>query len=126
MDTKTVRRAIVVATAVLVCALVLERNPTLTSAAPAAVDIWPDGAPGALGRADVDRPAIVPYLPSASTNTGAAVLVIPGGGFTKLNADSEGAQVAAWLNGQGIAAFVLRHRLMPRYQKDSALADTIR
>ena len=96
------------------------------AAAPAPVLLWPNGAPGAQGTTDQDQPAILPYLPSAATNTGAAVLVIPGGGFTKLNAEKEGAEVATWLNSQGIAAFVLRYRLMPRYPKDSAVADTNR
>ncbi|MEO7190596.1 MAG: alpha/beta hydrolase [Vicinamibacterales bacterium] len=101
------------------------RRPALTPA-PKAIALWPGGAPGASGTADGDTPALLSYLPTTARNTGAAVLVIPGGGYTKLNLDSEGAAVAAWLNEQGIAAFVLRYRLAPKYQKDSAAADTAR
>ena len=94
--------------------------------APAPVLLWSGGAPGALGTTDADKPAITPFLPPAAKNTGAAMLVIPGGGYAKLNGTTEGSDIATWLNDQGIAAFVLRYRLMPRYQKDSAIADTTR
>ncbi|MBO9682593.1 MAG: hypothetical protein J7502_08000, partial [Flavisolibacter sp.] len=44
--------------------------------------LWPDGAPGATGNSDEDKPAIIPFVPEPSKQNGAAVLVVPGGGFT--------------------------------------------
>jgi endo-1,4-beta-xylanase len=59
----------------------------------------------------VHRPSILPYMPPKSTPTGAAVLVIPGGGHRELWMDHEGYNVVAWLSHHGIAAFVLKYRL---------------
>ena len=73
--------------------------------------LWPDGAPGATGNTREDMPAITPFVPEASEVNGAAVLVIPGGGFTLRAADHEGVLVAQWLRDQGITAFLLRYRL---------------
>lgn len=91
-----------------------------------AIPLWPAGAPGALGNTEADTPALLPYLAPIAKSTGAAVLVIPGGGYTALNMESEGSAVAAWLNDQGIAAFVLRYRLQPKYPKSAASADVTR
>jgi acetyl esterase/lipase len=94
------------------------------AALPAPISLWARGAvPGARGIGVGDTPAIYPFLPTAAKNTGAAVVVMPGGGFSRLNTDAEGVQVAGWLNGRGVAAFVLRYRLAPRYQKPDAIAD---
>lgn len=72
--------------------------------------LWPNGAPGALGKADKDIPTLTPYLPSADKATGAAIVVCPGGGYGSL-ADHEGRDYALWLNDQGITGFVLKYRL---------------
>ena len=85
--------------------------------------LWPEGAPGATGTSDEDKPAIIPFLPEASKATGAAVLVIPGGGFTIRATDHEGVLVSQWFKKQGIAAFLLRYRLRPLYQRKDWLAD---
>ncbi|MGB9454512.1 MAG: alpha/beta hydrolase [Bryobacteraceae bacterium] len=77
--------------------------------------LWPDGAPGALGTADTDKPSITPYLVPEGRGTGAAIVVCPGGAYVHLALDHEGAQVARWLNSIGVAAFVLQYRLGPRY-----------
>ena len=50
----------------------------------------------------------------------------PGGGNTELNVGTEGTDVAAWLNGLGISAFILRYRLQPYSSASDALADTER
>lgn len=84
--------------------------------------LWPEGAPGALGKSDEDCPAITPYLVEGTGN--AAVLICPGGGY-RLRADHEGGPVAEWLNTLGISAFVLRYRVAP-YQYPSALQDAQR
>jgi acetyl esterase/lipase len=87
--------------------------------------IWPDGAPGALGKEAEDQPKITVYL-APETGTGAAVVVCPGGGYGVLAADHEGKQVAEWLNSLGISAFVLQYRLGPRYHHPAPLQDAQR
>src|SRR5579871_1570774 len=72
--------------------------------------LWPDGAPGALGKATKDIPSITPFFPDADKATGAAMVICPGGGYGGL-ADHEGKAYALWLRDQGIAGFVLRYRL---------------
>jgi acetyl esterase/lipase len=61
--------------------------------------------------------------PDASKATGTGMIVCPGGGYTIHVVDHEGQQVARWLNSVGIAAFVLKYRLKPRYQVSDALVD---
>ena len=72
--------------------------------------LWPDGAPGALGTADKDIPTLTPYWPDPAKETGASIVICPGGGYGAL-APHEGADYARWLNEQGIAGFVLKYRL---------------
>ena len=90
------------------------------------VELWPEGAPRAVGDLDIDRPQLTIHLPEAGTATGAGVIVNPGGGYRKLASDHEGLQVARWLNRRGIAAFVLRYRLGERYHSDVSLLDGLR
>src|SRR5881394_1688529 len=70
--------------------------------------LWPDGAPGAVGNADEDKPSISVYLPPAAIATGTGVVVCPGGGYGHLAVDHEGDQIARWLNSFGVAAFMLK------------------
>ncbi|MBN2513824.1 MAG: hypothetical protein JXB18_12885, partial [Sedimentisphaerales bacterium] len=60
--------------------------------------LWPDGAPYAKGTEEKDKPYLDIYMPTES-NTGAAIVVCPGGGYGGLAMDHEGKQVAEWLNG---------------------------
>lgn len=53
------------------------------------VVLWPEGAPGALGKEPADVPTLTPYLPPKERATGAAVIVCPGGGYGRL-AEHEG------------------------------------
>ena len=62
---------------------------------------------------NVVRPTLTPFLPETDQGNGAAVIIAPGGGFHALSINSEGNDVAKWLNNKGIAAFVLRYRLVP-------------
>lgn len=79
---------------------------------PAPVLLWPDGAPGAIGTAEIDKPKITVYLPKErATHTG--VIILPGGGYSHLALDHEGKQVAQWLNNLGVAAFVVEYRFAP-------------
>jgi len=88
--------------------------------------LWPKGAPGALGAADEDIPTLTAYLPPAAEATGTAVIVAPGGGYVHLSMDKEGEQIAHWLNSIGVAAFVLKYRLGPRYHHPIELGDAQR
>lgn len=85
--------------------------------------LWPNGAPGATGTSDEDKPAVIPFIPEASKRNGAAVLVVPGGGFTIRAVDHEGVLVAQWLKDHGITAFLLRYRLRPLYTRNEWVAD---
>jgi acetyl esterase/lipase len=88
--------------------------------------LWPDGAPGAQGRADADQPALTPFLMPAGRGTGAAVIVCPGGGYQNLSMEKEGTDIARFLNSIGVSAFVLRYRLGPRYHHPIELGDAQR
>ena len=59
---------------------------------------------------NVSQPTITAYLPKPELATGTAVIVAPGGAFHILSIDSEGIEVAKWLNSKGVAAFVLKYR----------------
>jgi acetyl esterase/lipase len=85
--------------------------------------LWPDGAPGAVGNTDEDKPSISVYLPAADMATGTGVVVCPGGGYGHLAIDYEGDQIARWLNSFGVSAFVLKYRLAPRYHHPAPLQD---
>jgi acetyl esterase/lipase len=87
--------------------------------------LWPEGAPGALGTADEDKPSITVYLPAANP-TRTAVVIAPGGGYVHLASGYEGVDVAAWLNAHGVAAFVLKYRLGPKYHNPIELGDAQR
>jgi len=103
--------------------------PAMLASHAAALDpipLWPQGAPGALGKEDKDIPSLTPY-PAAESATGAAMVICPGGGYGGL-AQHEGRDYALWLNQQGVACFVLKYRLgsggyrHPRMIEDAARA----
>jgi acetyl esterase/lipase len=106
------------------CALI-----ALTSATPVAQDshqrlpLWPNGAPGSEARKaeaeqaqdywvkNVHDPSITAYLPPPDKATGAAVVVVPGGGHRLLVFKAEGLEPAEYLANLGVAAFALKYRL---------------
>jgi acetyl esterase/lipase/lysophospholipase L1-like esterase len=61
---------------------------------------------------NVSQPTITAYLPAKDLATGTAIVVAPGGAFHTLSINSEGIDVAKWLNSKGIAAFVLKYRVV--------------
>lgn len=63
--------------------------------------------------ANVSKPTMTVYLPDSSVANGTALIIAPGGGFHLLTIDNEGIDVAKWCVENGIAAFVLRYRLVP-------------
>jgi acetyl esterase/lipase len=99
---------------------VLPAVPLYDGAAP-----WPANWPGLLGTPvqevaqqnggvlyNITEPSYTAYLPDAARNTRTAVVIAPGGGFRQLSIDSEGNRVAIWLAERGIAAFVVKYRLV--------------
>jgi acetyl esterase/lipase len=103
----------------------VQPRPLVARAQPA-IPLWANGAPGALGAADVDRPIITPYLPPEGTANGTAVVIFPGGGYQHLSMEKEGSDVANWLAGTGVTAFVVRYRLGPTYHHPIELGDAQR
>ncbi|MDR3734175.1 MAG: alpha/beta hydrolase [Acidobacteriaceae bacterium] len=89
------------------------------------VPLWPAGAPGALGTAASDIPTLTAYLP-VSNPAHTAVIVVPGGGYSILALNHEGAQIGVWLASHGIAAFIVKYRLGPRYHHPIELEDAQR
>jgi len=95
---------------------------------PDSASIWPDLAPGESSRGTGDllpareseakpiqrvsnvRLPTIDVYPAKNNPTGAAVLILPGGGFTYVVPDLEGSEAAQWLNEIGLTAFVLRYR----------------
>jgi acetyl esterase/lipase len=90
------------------------------------IPLWAGTAPGALGTEESDIPAIIVYLPRNLTPNTPAVIVCPGGSYVSLAMNHEGRQVASYLNSLGLAAFVLRYRLGPRYHHPIQLGDAQR
>lgn len=88
--------------------------------------LWPGEAPGAVGKAPQDIPSVTVYLPPADKNTGAAVVICPGGGYGFLAMDHEGHQIARWLNSFGVAGIILQYRIAPRYRHPAPLQDAQR
>jgi len=104
---------------------------SVTSRAQQVIPVWPGVAPGsetwtqkeettglpplAAGSSlvrNVTRPTLTVFLPNPSIANGTAVIVCPGGGFHFLSWESEGTEVAKWFSAHGIAAFVLKYRLI--------------
>lgn len=87
--------------------------------------LWPNGAPGAIGKEPVDIPTLTVFAPEKSKNTGVAIVVCPGGGYGGL-APHENQPIAEWFASKGITAFVLKYRLGPRYHHPAMINDANR
>lgn len=88
--------------------------------------LWPQGAPGAQGDEDIDKPTLTVFLPTVPNVTKTGVIVAPGGSYTHLSMDKEGFAIAHWLNDRGVAAFVLKYRLGPKYHNPIEIGDAQR
>jgi acetyl esterase/lipase len=95
-------------------------------AEPGAIPLYGDATPGTASSENwsfyddkhfvvrnVTRPTLTAFLPDPAKATGAAVVVAPGGAYMLLAIGPEGWEVAKRLNERGIAAFVLKYRVMP-------------
>ncbi len=101
-----------------------------SAAGPRVVNVWPGVAPGSekwtqkekvientpLGTVvfNVVTPTLTAYLPERAKATGTGVIIAPGGAFVALTVDLEGKNVAHWLQERGIAAFVLKYRIVEK------------
>lgn len=117
---RSVLSAIALLAVVFACAVAVPADGT-----PNRLALWPKGAPGAKSDggaetvrvteqgdhvvSNVHQPGLFVYLPK--NPTGAAVVIVPGGGHRELWTDHEGHNLAKFLNDQGVAAFVLYYRL---------------
>ncbi len=63
---------------------------------------------------NVTKPTLTVYRPAKDKDTGAAVLICPGGGYHNLAWDLEGEEVAAWLNSLGVTGILLKYRVPRR------------
>jgi predicted SnoaL-like aldol condensation-catalyzing enzyme/acetyl esterase/lipase len=77
---------------------------------------------GNVGVRNVSHATLTPVLPDGPAS-GAAVIVAPGGGFLGLAIDTEGWQVARWLADHGIAAFVLKYRVVSTPESNEVWED---
>jgi acetyl esterase/lipase len=71
-----------------------------------------------VGVSRVSWPAMTIYTPNAQ-NTGAAVVIFPGGGYIDLAIDLEGTEVCDWLTSKGVTCVLLKYRVPgePGYPK---------
>ena len=60
---------------------------------------------------NVSQPTMTVYPPKKGTNTGAAVVVFPGGGYWELAIDLEGTEVCDWLTSKGVTCVLLKYRV---------------
>jgi len=63
---------------------------------------------------NVSQPSITVYRPAADKDTGAAVVICPGGGYSILALDLEGTEVCDWLNSIGVTGVLLKYRVPKR------------
>ena len=83
-------------------------------------------SPRVLHIDNIHNPSIELYLAPADKANGMAVIIAAGGGNKTLWVGPEGVDVARWLNGLGVHAFVERYRLQPYDSTVDAVADTQR
>ncbi len=110
----------------LLCIVFVSTANAMQPAPPVTIPLWEKGAPDATGAEEQDIPTLTIYKPDEAIATGAAMIICPGGGYGHLAMDHEGRAVAEWLNGLGIAAFVLKYRHAPAYRHPSPLRDAQR
>lgn len=90
------------------------------------IKLWETRAPNAVADEPVDVPTLAVFPASKELASRSAVIVFPGGGYSKLSDVKEGSDVARWLNSLGITAFVLKYRLGMRYHQPNQLLDAAR
>jgi acetyl esterase/lipase len=117
----------------ILLAIALLASAPFASAQQTTLPLWPNGAPEPytggpekdatvptdnlvagkplMHLTNVSNPTLTLYSPEAAKNTGAAVLVFPGGGYRILAYDLEGTEVCAWLNSIGMTCILVKYRV---------------
>jgi acetyl esterase/lipase len=90
------------------------------------VPLWSGPAPGAQGSEESDIPTLTVYLPPSASANMTAMIVCPGGSYRGLATGYEGKQAQEYLNSIGVAVFMLKYRLGPRYHHPIELGDAQR
>jgi len=85
------------------------------------IERWDRMFDGQRAVRNVTQPTLTPVLPDPAKATGAAVIIIPGGGFQFISMDNEGWPVARWLADHGIAAFILKYRTNETEDDEAAM-----
>ena len=97
---------------IAVCAALFAAASASHAATPTTIKLWESGAPGTPATKPEDEPVLLMSAPDNNSKaTSTAVIVVPGGGYGHLAMDHEGGQIADWLNGFGVTAFVLKYRM---------------
>jgi acetyl esterase/lipase len=120
--------------------ILLFSSPIHAQTKPKVVDVWPGKPPeepGTIGAeyvrmspkltpkdvevtestrmvTNVTKPTITIYRPARDKDTGAAAIILPGGGYWNLFWELEGEEVAAWLNTHGVTGIILKYRVPRR------------
>jgi len=114
--------------------LILLATPLWAADKPLTMDVWPGDVPGEKGDIEpektlpeksdaskkvirltnVSKPTLTVYKPPKEKDTGAAVVICPGGGYYILAWDLEGTEVAEWLNSIGVTGVLLKYRVPRR------------
>jgi hypothetical protein len=71
-----------------------------------------EGPGGSKTYSNVVSPTLTVFLPDEAKANGAAIILCPGGAMRMLGF-AEPEQTAEWLNSKGIAAFILKYRVVP-------------
>ncbi len=126
--------------AVSLIAWLCEARPAAGADTPRALELWPGKVPDETGTigpekvrmspkltrkevevteptrlvTNVTKPTITVHRPAKEKDTGAAILICPGGGYWDLYWELEGEEVAAWLAAQGVTAIILKYRVPRR------------
>lgn len=117
----------------ILLAIALLASAPFASAQQTTLPLWPNGAPEPytggpekdattptdnlvagkplMHLTNVSNPTLTLYSPEAAKNTGAAVLVFPGGGYRILAYDLEGTETCAWLNSIGMTCVLVKYRV---------------
>lgn len=115
-----------VAVAMFVSACVVPATTAARGAEPRVELLWPNGAPGATGNEEADKPTLTFWQAPSDKANGCGVVVCPGGGYGGLAIDHEGKQIAEWFNSFGVTAVMLKYRHAPRYKHPTPMQDVQR
>ncbi len=105
---------------------IAQQRPAPILQEPQTIPLWTGRVPGAVGEEDPDKPTLTIYMPPNTTGPMTAVIIAPGGAYARLSMNLEGRAPANYFNALGVAAFVLKYRLGPRYHHPIELGDALR